>query len=775
MSRKLLPILIGAALASLAEAAPVDTNAWPAINASDLKIVAGSPLDFSGLIPAGPAGINGRVIKNTNNRLAFANTPDTPAPFHCASLAWSPLSGSFPGGVTAETYAEQLKRHGYNLVRLHYVDATLMHQMNSDFGYNSTQQNNFYYLLNELKKRGIYWMIDMMTSENGSIGDTNSNRFIAHQNLKFRVQLEADVAAQNAWKGQVSAIYSTINPGTQQPTLSDPALAGVVLVNEGEISYLAQLRDENGNIPTVYRPELKPLFNAYLRTKFGADNDKLRAAWVTGDQIGILLPSEKLEDGNIEMPKVAELSLRMATFQEFLSTLEVKTTQWMKDYLRQSGYPGVVTSYNNWNRLTANAMRSAKLPGSNESALDMIDSHAYLSAVDGFKPGAQITQVSLADHATMVENPATNLAVTRQAGLPFGATEYGQVFWNKYRFEASAMVPAVAALQGWDFMCVHSEGAIDLQYEPAGPLRKQAINPYGIGLDPVARAGETLSALLFLRRDVAPSPNRVTISYPSPYRTPTQKKLESGNAVSDRLRVMALLTGVEIKYPVPGQSSNSQNLVFYDESSTDPADTITKLSNILGPDNVSGSYSDGSDASKSNYRYQSDTKQLLLDEKTKRFTIKTPRTEVVTTAVALSNLALNTFKIQSIDDAALLSASTLNINDTLATSKKILMIFATDAANTNMSVTVNGNKEILQSPGILPVRVRPGSATASLQLKHKTPMKLWALDLTGQHQREIQTTQIETDDGIEWQFTLNNAVTGFDPTTFFVLEEAPSN
>lgn len=772
MTRKLLPLLTSAALVSLAEAAPVDTNAWPAINATDLKIVAGSPLDFSGLIPAGPAGINGRIVKGDNNRLAFANTLSTPVPLHCASLAWSPLSGSFPGGVTAETYAEQLKRHGYNLVRLHYVDATLMHQMTSDFGYNSTQQNNFYYFLNELKKRGIYWMIDMMTSENGSIGDANSNRFIARQNLKFRVQLDADDAAKNAWKGQVAAIYDTINPHTQQSTLSDPALAGVVLVNEGEINYLAQLRDQNGIIPTVYRPELKPLFNDYLRTKFGTDNNTLRTAWATGDQIGILLPGEKLEDKNIEMPKVAELSLRMATFQEFLSTLEVKTTQWMKDHLRQSGYPGVVTSYNNWNRLTAHEMRSAKLPGSNESALDMIDAHAYLSAPDSFMPGTEMRQVSLADHATMPENPATNLAVTRQAGLPFGVTEYGQVFWNKYRFEASAMVPAVAALQGWDFMCVHSEGAIDLQYEPAGPLRKQAINPYGIGLDPVARAGETLSALLFLRRDVAPSPNRVTISYPSPNRTLTQKKLESGNAVSDKLRVMALLTGVEIKYP--GQSSNPQNPIFHDESSTDPATTISQLGSVLGPDNLSGSYNDGTNSLTSNYRYQSDTKQLLLDEKNKRFTIKTPRTEVVTTAVALSNVPLNTFKIQSIDDAALLSASTLNSNDTLATSKKILIIFATDAANTNMSVTVSGNKEILQSAGTLPVRVRPGSATASLQLKHKAPMKLWALDLTGQHQRELPTTQIETDDGIEWQFILNNTASGFDPTTFFVLEEAPA-
>lgn len=773
MTTKLLWLFISSAIANYAGAASVNTNAWPAINATDLKIIAGSPLDFSGLLPAGPAGANGRIVVGGNHRLAFANAPGTPASLQCASLAWSPLSGFFPDHKTSEIYAEQLQRHGYNLIRFHYVDATLMHLVRNDYAYNGTQLDNFYYLLNELKKRGIYWMIDMMSSENGSIGDNNSNRFVAHQDLKFRVQLAADSEAQNAWKRQVSAIYSSINPYTQMPILNDPALAGVVLVNEGEINYLSQMKDENGQVRTVYRPALKPLFNTYLtESDLFKSNDDLRNAWRTGDGIGVLLDGESLGAGNIEMPKVGELSLRMATFQKFLATLEVNSTKWMKQYLSESGYTGVVTSYNNWDRLNANEMRGAKLPVLDAPALDMIDAHAYLSATDTLSKGTVLEQVSLADSATTLINPALRLAAIRHAGKPFSVTEYGQVFWNKYRFEASAMVPAVAALQGWDFMCMHSEGAIDLQYDPFGPVRKQAINPYTIGIDPVLRAGETLSALLFLRRDVAPSPNRVTISYPSPNRTATQLKQESGNAVSDRLRIMGLLTGMEIKYA--GEVANPQNLMFYDESSASNADTIKKLRSILGADNISGSNNENNDPLKSTYRYQSDTKQLLLNEATKRFTIQTPRTEVITTAIPVDNVALNAFKIQHVDDAALLSASTLDINQSLASSKKILIIFATDAANTDMEVTVSGNKETIQKPGILPVRIRPGSATVSLQLKHKTPMKLSALSLTGAYQREILTTRVDTEDGVEWQFTLNNTAEGYDPTTFFVLEEAPA-
>ncbi|WP_373989588.1 hypothetical protein [Duganella sp. BuS-21] len=761
MTLKLTCLTMLLAAAYTAEA----SNAWPELKSNDLQIVAGSPLDFSALTPAGEAGSYGR-INIASGRLSFSNTPNTPAPLQCASLAWSPITGSFPDHDTAELYAEQLKRHGYNLVRFHYIEGTLMHGVSVNTQYNAIQLDRFYYLLKQLKNRGIYWMIDMMSSENGSIGDTEANRWVSHQDLKFRVQIPSDEVARQAWKDQVYSIYARINPHTQQSTLSDPALAGVVLVNEGEISYLSEQDNPDGTKRTEYRPQLKALFNTYLQGKFSSDS-QLATAWTTGDQVGMLRSDEHLASGNIDMPKLKELSLRMKTFQDFLAGLEVNTTMWMKDYLRTNGYPGVVTSYNNWDRITANKMRSAREPlNASAPALDLIDAHGYLSPPPAFVTNTYMPQISMSDANSMNENPAMRLAAVRQAGMPLAVTEYGQVFWNQYRFEASAMVPAVAALQGWDFMCMHAEGAIDLKYDSSGPARKRSLGPYGVGLDPVLRAGETLSALLFLRGDVAPSPNRATVVYSSS--TPDQK-YDSGNAVPADLRPLALLTALELKYPEQTATAATHNVTFEprlaNQSLTERVAALSTANIISSPTNLTNV---------ANKLFHSDTEQLLLDQNNRRFTIKTPRTEALTTAVSLSNVNLNALKIQSIDSAALLSASTLNRADTLGSSKNILLIFATDAVNTNM--TFKGDKrEILDAVGTLPVRIRPGLAKASIQLQHKTPMRMWSLSQTGVRQREIMLTPVESESSIEWKFELNNTDSVFGPTTFFVMEEVTAS
>lgn len=278
--------------AGAAEWKPAD---WAPIKENDLKIVAGSPLDFSGLLPAGTVATNGPVINN-NGRLVFQNFPDEKARLNCASLAWSPATGSFPDEATATAFVAQLRRHGYNVVRFHYVEGILMHKVQVDNQVNEVQLARFHGLLN-----------------------------------------------------------------TQE----------------------------------------------------------------------------------------------------------------------------------------------------------LIDAHSYTEEVSLSSTGTGTTnQNSQTD--TPEINLATRLAAVRHANKPFIVTEYGQPFWNKYRFEASVTVPAVAALQNWDMICMHGEGGIDLSFDQPGISRKQAINPYGVGIDPVLRAGETLSALLFLRGDVAPSPNRVRISIRRP-------------------------------------------------------------------------------------------------------------------------------------------------------------------------------------------------------------------------------------------------------------------
>ncbi|MFS2137789.1 hypothetical protein [Duganella sp. Dugasp56] len=725
---------------------------WVPITDNDLKITPGSPLDFSQLTLPGQAGDYGRLIKGANGNLVFYAQQDKKAALNCGTVTWMSVAGGYPDHATADIYVQQLKLHGYNLVRFHFLDITLMENQPLTNTFNPVQLDRFYYFISALKKAGIYWVLDMMTSDNGTVGNV-SQRWLNQLDLKLRVNLDDDAAAKQSWKDSVDAIFNRATP-YGGPILQDPALVGVILVNEGGINYLAQV---NG---VQFSAKLKAPFNAYLKAQYGT-HAALAAKWgtMTNDP---LTSAENLDNGTIILPTgLLKPSERMKDFQRFLTQQEGKTVAWMTDYVRGLGFEGQVTSLSSWYSLQASRSRSA---------LDAVDIHGYFNEVGGYQPGLTTTQASAAGFNPQDSNfYLNNMTTARHAGKPFSVSEYGQVFFNQYRFEASAMVPSIAALQGWDFNCVHAEGPIDLSLAQTAS-HKIGIQPYNPGMDPVLRAGETLSVLLFLRGDVTPSPNRVTISYPDPDYVPSSSGVYT---VPADLRVLGLVTGVELAYgnqalpPVAGtRLTIEQSEAFPSVSTVYPADRLKSLrdAGILPTAASNLNATDGW-----HNVYQSDTGELLLETEKQRFTVKTARTEALTTAQAISNVPLKVLKINSLDSAALLSASTLS-EGSLASSEKILLIFATDALNSGMTFQDTARTK-LATAGKLPVLVRSGLANVTLSLTHKTPMRLVALDLKGNRQDEIPLTSTDTAAGTDWQFNLNNVSTSFGPTTFFLLEK----
>ncbi len=100
--------------------------------------------DFSKWLPAGPAGSQGAVMTGgPKGRFAFTKNPGVPATLNCVSLAWSPATGSFPDKAMADLFARQIKVHGYNLVRIHHVEAMLMTNRAVDFDFDPVQLDRF--------------------------------------------------------------------------------------------------------------------------------------------------------------------------------------------------------------------------------------------------------------------------------------------------------------------------------------------------------------------------------------------------------------------------------------------------------------------------------------------------------------------------------------------------------------------------------------------------------------------------------------------------------
>jgi hypothetical protein len=659
---------------ALALLAPLSATAqdWLSVREVSLEVSPGSPLDFSTMLPNGAINSDRRLVI-ADGRFAMSDTPERPQPLLCASLAWSPASGGFPDHDDADRYARQLAMHGYNIARFHFVESALMLGRSVDFDFDPEVFDRIHYLLAALKREGISWIFDGMTSARGGLGGYD-DRWDGKGDLKEAVLLDPTSLAH--WRRLQERILGAVNPYTGLTTIADPALALIVLVNEGGLEFDSIVRAGQGE--GAYSKRLAEGFNTWLRGRY-ADSASLAAAW------GGLNWGESLEDGTIGLPTNRYAPWpRYRDVQRYFIETETAGTAAMTAILRGMGYKGAISNYNNWPIPQANLSRRE---------LDATTMNTYFDWVSGYAPGTRIEQKSsIAAGVDYIRLAASS----RWLGQPFVLTEYDHLFWNRYRYEAGLAMPAYAAVQGWDGLCRHGHGPIVLHYGEDVPHKRQML-PYAIALDPVARAGETLAALLFRRGDVAPS----TLSIP--FAVDGDNGLTDSIAPrgADDLSALMSLGAIGLH---EGKSEGVE--VPADRSTTTFADMVGRL---LGSGAIDQQTADA--AFQGSYR--SDTGQIEIVPDRHLLKVVTPRT----VAAAFDNLGgellLGPATLRGSTTPALFALSALD-GQPLADSRRILAILATDARNTDMRFGDADAREILDF-GHLPVLIEASSVDFSLE------------------------------------------------------------
>ena len=711
---------------------------WLPVSDPDLSIQTGSALDFSALVETGLAGQHGRIIRGKNGHLAYANNPNTPVRFFCASQPHGEVDG-FPDHKTADRYARQVRLHGYNLARFHFVENELMDGRNKDFDFNPEQLDRFHYFLAALKREGIYWLMDGLTSWNGAYGDVGDDRWEFKRNVKLGVYF--DEQDQAHWRKLVDKILNTKNPYTKLTPLQDPALMGVILVNENSLNHIV-------NLPTAELSDLRKLDKAFvqwLTVKYDS-KEKAFAAWGDSlDSTGIVVARN---DWN--------MSLRVADTQRFYYETQKNTLKWMSDYLRRLGYSGLISTYDNWSNLQDSASRQL---------LEWVDMHEYPDEPsDWVSSGSSlIQQSSLANQLGYVRE----LASTRFWFKPFTVSEYDQPFWDTSRYEAGLAVGAYSSFQDWDLICRHS-GAIELGYGNKGEKHKrQAIYPFDTGMDPVARAGETLAALLFARQDVKTALHKVDIRLTPDYVFNQQAGI---GKLPEDITNLALVTGFGLSWE---KSLGTVNKVILPDHSTP-----TILNKIIGKlkkwtglssyawENRLDTLRDEDILPKSNASsaglFQSDTGEITLNSDDQILTVATEKTEAVAFGINLPSPLAN-LTIKSASSPALFAVSSID-DLPLAQSKRLLLIYATDARNTDMKFA-DANSKTLMQLGTLPVLIKNSKIAFSLNNVNTAGLHLYALKLIGQ--RGVELPIHKTADAITIELDLN--AISKTPTTFFEL------
>ena len=748
---------------------------WAPVKDSSLMIEPGSILDFSSLLPA-LKPIKARVIINPAGQFAFDNQPDVAQRFLIASLPVGLNNGGFPSHEISDLYVQQLRLHGYNMARVDFVEAVLMEGRKADFDYNPEQLDRFYYLFSALKNGGIYLILNGLSNDNGGYGNV-TERWIGKKQLMQGVYFDAEKQAH--WKKLISTMYGNVNPYTGTTILKDPTLAGVILVNENNLVFV----NRQGVLPRY-----KPYFAKWLKAKYGS-NKALQAAW--GKELGV---DENIELGLVNFPAPdAWTSKRMADVQQFFFQTEKKTADWMTRYMRDQGYQGAVTNYNLWHAPAAQATRGQ---------LPWVDMHNYFGHPE--YTGEQTMRVRqdsmLADAASYYRE----LASAKHIAKPYTVTEHGQVFWNQYRRENGLVLPAYAAFQSWSGICQHS-GAVALSYAGVEG-RKTIIEPFSVAYDPIARATETLAALLYLRGDVAPAKHTLGVKF-GPVDA-FDKSAYLGNTPSD-ISKLGLVTGIGLdwqgqalakskKTRYDGQIDfNQKGLTLVKGGVKQPIISSTSIG--LKLDGLVKKYA-GSLAYKiskvglvaderwaarvQNLRdahllndtnltsvesgiYQSDTDELVLNSQQKRMDVITPKTEAVVFDVP-EKITLKQLNVLEADTAALVAVSAMD-DQTLQNSKRMLLVLSTDARNSGMRFADFAETKLL-SMGSNPVLIKATRIKLSLQNTNAKNLKVFSTNLRGQRQDAIPIvvkTTVEKGDSIE--FVLDTSKLSHGPTTYFEI------
>lgn len=737
---------------------------WRAVDLKHTRVQPGSALDFSRLVPA---EIPGRLTIGSDGSLSAEGKPvrlwgasvDLTLLAKRFALARDMATVPWPGETELAAYAEAVRTQGYNFVRLGTHDILLSCWATKTGEFDPRAVEMIDQFVFQLRKRGIRAYVDLQ----GSIsGYTAGNPWsAAAQALDFKRGIFTDRAIRQQWLDGVRIFLTHRNPYTGTSLAEDPMVVAVLPYNEqdipvGDVTRIAKL-------PAAW---VEP-WREWLKATY-VDPAALAMAW------GIAVPADGFD--SIALPDLAQLrsGRRADDAIRFLHDTHRELLSWYRQGVTATGCLAPVTQYDAIPSLFFHSLRGET---------DALSMHAYHAHPTTWtQVGSQISQAS----AVAGLGPYLRLmASTRQFGKPFLVTEYGQTFWNRYRHEEGLMAGAFAAFQGWQALMAHqlpvgdiaepayayADGTIDrasMSWEH--PLDRTPIKPFWIGADPVARASQVVSTLAYADKAVATSPHRieVVIDPAATIAAPTwadgvpgeQRHLALVSGLGVRVGAIVERPGIDLQIPLAGTA----RIVATDAAAgvvEDPGDPRRALSELRRR----GLIQAGNASDPARGIYESDTGELRIDRERMLYTVRTPRLEGATLGREVA-VTLDTLTIHRVSVPGSVTAAALD-GQPLRNSRRILVVYATDALNSGMVFTSPERVELVD-PGHAPVLIEAGALSLTLATA-QTGLRAWALGFDGSRRQELPLIAVEGGVRLEVDMT-----TLPEPSFFIELADAPS-
>jgi len=382
---------------------------------------------------------------------------------------------NFPTHEGAEMVAKRLAKFGVNMMRTHQMDSEWatpnIFQSNRAKPKDNTRSfdpesiDRLDYLIYCLKQQGIYTYLDILTYRQFRPGDDVDAVDELPQAAKPYTYFDPRLIELQ--KEFARDLWTHINPYTGLAYCDDPAIALSEIKNESDLF--------------TQHVTLEP-----YRTRFEA----MYRAWATDKDL-------EVPAGDVDF---TEPDQQMAQF--FVDVMQDFYAEFIA-YLRSIGVK-IPIAGTNWTRKMG--VTAAQL------TTDFTDSHCYWNFPLWETGGTQTTPMVSVKHNTLA-----SLSFVRLLDRPFFVSEWDHAWPDEWRAESSLAYAAVAALQGWGGLTIHT-----YRYASWGPVDSigggtstingityrnhfDAFNdPAKFGLFPHA-------ALLFRRGDVKASQNSVAV------------------------------------------------------------------------------------------------------------------------------------------------------------------------------------------------------------------------------------------------------------------------
>ena len=676
-------------------------------------IISGSALDLTGILYQPPVGTTGRVVINKDGNFAFAKEPEKAVRFLSAVY----LRGLFKGHgyfksplsskkSTAE-FVRQLKMQGYNMIRFHYLDSTLLEGAKEDFRLNPQTLDKFDYLIYCMKQNGIYANIDFMASR---IGYSHGYSWSAAPGDKrqFKLDIFFQPGVRENWKRGVRALLTHVNPYTKTRLADDPVLAIAVSYNEQEFAWgmenLGQARSE---------------WQVFLKSRYKTI-EALRKAW--GGQANGITGFEQIPA--FTAAQVQENSPLGTDIARFIASKETELVDWYQNTARGLGFKGYLGTYT-----MAQSLRNiVSRRNSDYIALNSYHAHPFSNAID--------TASSIARHA----KPIRPIISVRACGKPLLATELGHAFWNPYRYEEGMVAGAYAAFQGID-------GISPFAQQVTNVPGVHPVNTFDLTHDAILKSQEFLMAFLFRRGDVSRSENmvRVQIDPEAIFTTGTYSDALNADQ-SNLILVTGFATEVggngkakknEYLLPAAGGSSlliRSIDVAGYTEVRNTKSGMFD-FNRTLAELKRAGIVPNGNRTDAAKGIFESANGEILLNAKTNFMSVNTPRYQGIC-GEAGAAAKLNDFEVKSLGVRGNLSLVSLQNDKSLADASRMVMVFATNLLNSGM-VFEDASFRTRLNNGTTPLLLETGTFRAVLKNSNARDLKLFALATNGQRIAEL--------------------------------------